>query len=226
MTKKYAGLKKSRKNTSGKPSAAKKQADERAKVAKARAKGKVIKAKKPKPKKKPMQSQYSYQLRPMKANAPVQLPETPLSKKGMNLRGLVRSTPRLMINNSADVEVLQLKKTVTKSGMPAVQAACYTDDPFRPNKVRRIHRLFVIGLDKTKSGDPDLKTPISKHKRVLVSCPCENYTFTWEYANAAHGCSRIVYSNGEPPVMTNPNLAPGLCKHLAALSFNMIKKGI
>jgi len=158
--KKYVPIAKSKSNTSGKPSAAKKEAMDRAK-------GKKMK---PKPPKK--QNDYNVKLSSLNPKTPKQLPETYHTLKGMTLRQLLRGTPKLFINNAADVIVTKVAKTKTKSGMPAMSCIAYTSDPYRPHKLRRDHKLHIIGLDKTKTNTPDLITPVNKHKKVLVSCDC------------------------------------------------------
>lgn len=218
---KYKPLPVSKKNTARRKSKAKTEGE---KARKRKPKSQMSKtAQKPKKvvfSKKP----YSYRLSALNPQTPKQLPETELTRKGMTLRKLLRGTPKLMVNNSIDVELLELKKTKTKSGMPAIKAVSITNDPWRPGKVIRKHKTFIIGADQDEEGNPS-KKPVNKHKKVIVSCDCENYVFMWEYANAAHGASRIVYSNGEPPIVTNPGLAPGLCKHLVAVATNIIKAG-
>lgn len=52
----------------------------------------------------------------------------------------------------------------------------------------------------------------------LIAHNCEAYVYTYEYANAYFGAAYMLYCNGEPPVMKNPGLAVGLCKHLVALA--------
>ena len=210
-------------------SAAKKIADERAKKARAAGKPKKKKATKAKAPKearmrKPAKA-YSYKLSALNPRKPRQLPETKLSKKGMTLRKLIRSTPRLMINNAVDVVLDKYSRTKTRSGMPAIKAIAVSTDRFRPNKVNRPHDVFLIGADKLPDGSADTGKPVNKHKKVLASCNCENYVFTWEYANAVHGASRIVYGNGDAPVVTNPDFAPGLCKHLVAVARVTMQKG-
>lgn len=224
MKKKYKPIPVSKLNTSRKPSKAKKESLDREKR-KDKA-GRVTKAKKPKNAKITGARPYSFKLSALNPQTPKQLPETELSRKGLTLRKLLRGTPRLMMNNSIDVELVEFKRVKTKSGMPAIKAVVVTNDPFRPGKVRRVHNTFIIGADKAADNSPDLKTPINKHKKVIVSCACESYVFTFEYANAAYGASRIVYGNGEPPVVTNPNLAFGLCKHLVAVATRAIKQDV
>jgi len=217
MKKKSTGYKpigKSRSNTSGRPGKAKKEAEKRkkAKTSKKTTPRKVFSTKKP----------FSYRLSALNPRAPKQLPETEITKKGMPLRKLLRGTPRLMMNNSVDVEILELKRTKTRSGLPAIKAITVTNDPYRPTKVIRKHKTFIIGAELDAELNPADK-PVNKQKKVICSCDCENFVFTFEYANAASGASRIVYGNGEPPVVTNPTMAPGLCKHLVAVATRLIK---
>lgn len=216
----YKPLPVSRANTSRRPSKAKKEA-EKTRKKKPADMAMTRKARKPK-KAKIKRPNYSYRLSGLNPKTPKQLPETELSRKGMTLRKLVRATPRLMVNNALDVELVERKITRTRSGMPALKAVAVTNDPFRPNKVRRRHNTFIIGAELDSENNP-VDKPINRHKKVICSCSCENYVFTFEYANAAHGASRIVYGNGEPPVVTNPMLAPGLCKHLVATARFLIK---
>jgi hypothetical protein len=55
---------------------------------------------------------------------------------------------------------------------------------------------------------------ISMDNPCWVSCSCPNFLFVAEYALAKHGSSRIEYSNGKRPVITNPREIPFLCKHI------------
>lgn len=216
---KYKPLAKSKNNTSGKPSEAKREAELRAKAKK---KGKPLPAKVKK-----ISPGYKMTLSGLNPNKARQLPETPLSARGLTLRKLLRNTPRLFLHNSQDVHMESFKETRTRSGMPAISAVAFTADPFRPNKTKRPHKVFVLGLDKLPSNDPDTTTPINRHKKVIVSCDCEAFVYGGaEYANAAHGAARIVYGNGKPPIMTNPKLAYFLCKHLVAVAQIMIKRDL
>ena len=212
-------VKKSRTNTSGAPSAAKREAAKRSAKTKPQAK---------KPAAKKTTNRVSkgtpYVRSGLNPQQPRQLPETEKTRRGLTLRKLFRNTPRLMINNAMDVNVIKFKVTKTRSGMPAIQAVTLTDDPWRPNRTKRPRDTFIIGLDVDKQGEKDINKPVNAHKRVIVSCSCEDYMFRWEYANAAHGASRIIYGNGDPPEYTNPLLAYGLCKHLVALAKKIIKE--
>ena len=46
---------------------------------------------------------------------------------------------------------------------------------------------------------------------------CKDFLYRFEVANHKVGAAKIIFSNGEDPVKTNPSERPGLCKHLLAL---------
>lgn len=226
---KVTGIKKNKANTSNRASTAKLAAQKREKVRNQKASASKNKIKtKVRPAKRAFKP-YNFLLKPLKASTLVkQLPETELTRKGMTLRQLIKNTPNIFRVNAEDVVIKKLTHTKTKTGMPAISAVAYTNDRYRPMKVRRNHTIYVIGLDKVSVTDPApaFDKPINKHRKVLVSCQCESYVFVWEYANAAHGASRIVYGNGRAPVVTNPRLATGMCKHLVAVATKIIQKGL
>ena len=163
----YKPLPVSKKNSSGKPSKAKREAEKRKKKPKNSMNKKASKPKKIFSTKKP----YSYRLSALNPQTPKQLPETEISKKGMTLRKLLRSTPRLMMNNSVDVETLEFKRTKTRSGLPAIKAITITNDPFRRDKVIRKHKTFIIGAELDEENNPADK-PLNRHKKVICSCDC------------------------------------------------------
>ena len=137
------------------------------------------------------------------------LPDIARAQKGLSARQLYRSTPSYFKAKSTDdfVTIKKLEHKKTKGGMPAIVAQAVSMGQKPP---RRIHKCSIIGYDKTNQK-------IYNQKKVVVSCDCESYCFTFEYANWTWGASRIVYSNGEPAVVKNAGNRPGLCKHLVAL---------
>lgn len=153
-----------------------------------------------------------YRLRKFESLGPRLLPETMFTRKGQTLRQLIRNTPAYYLANAVDVDAHRYKVGATKTGKPVVRGIMVTNDPFRPFKVKRYHETYIIGLD------TDQKKPVHRHRKVLVQCTCEAYVYTYEYANAYFGAAYMLYCNGEPPVMKNPGLAVGLCKHLVALA--------
>jgi hypothetical protein len=84
-----------------------------------------------------------------------------------------------------------------------------------PGQKPRKHKQTIIDLSKKGMRDSSA---------IWVQCDCERFKFTWEYALAKVGASRIFYSNGEPPVSTNPRLYPACCKHLYFCLNDLLKK--
>lgn len=203
----YKPLKKSRSNTSGKPSEAKRLALKREKDAKAKRSGKATPSKKAR-----LAAGTPYKRQPLKAlGSPKPLPDDMMvDKKGTKLRKILRMTPRMFHNNSQYVRMLVIKKAKTKSGLTAYLGVMRTHDPGR-DKPPRKRNVTIIGLD------PDSGLPVNR-QRVLLQCDCESYVFTYEYANAAHNAARLIYCNGMYPGFMNPQLTPGACKHLIAFA--------
>lgn len=57
----------------------------------------------------------------------------------------------------------------------------------------------------------------------IVDCDCPDYRYKWAYVNTQLDASRIGRRSwnqckNRPPKKTNPNMEPGLCKHLLSLS--------
>lgn len=195
-------------STKPKKSAAAKEAEDRKKRVKS---GKAAKAK---PAGESDRRAYGHTFKLKKFDSPGirALPETYFTLQGMSLTKLLRGTPRLFINNAVDVDAHgAVKRLRTKTGKPMLRGIMWTNDPYRPFKVRRYHETYIIGLDDNQDKQ------VHTHRKVLVQCQCEAFVFNFEYANATVGASRLIYSNGQPPVYTNPGLMPGLCKHLVAL---------
>ena len=55
---------------------------------------------------------------------------------------------------------------------------------------------------------------IAKDSPVYVSCSCPDFKFRWEVSLAHRNNTSITYSNGAYPKITNPQLVPGVCKHV------------
>lgn len=140
--------------------------------------------------------------------------DTTKAKNGLSLKKLLRSTPRYIHGNAEDVVVKKYNgRAVTKGGYPAVTGVCVDIIASQ-----RPHKCSIVGLDKAIDD-------ISNQKRVLVSCSCEFFMFYCEYALWTHGAAKIIYSNGQPAVTTNPQSYPLLCKHLTKLGKLVLKKG-
>ena len=123
------------------------------------------------------------------------------AEKGLSLRQLMNATPALMKNNAKYTGIKSLKRAKTRNHMPAIRAKVWSQ---YGKSGHQVYSCDIIGKE-----DEDL--PIYKQKRVLVSCSCDNFCYWWEVADTHWGASRIKYSNGENPDVTNPGLHPGLC---------------
>lgn len=137
--------------------------------------------------------------------------------KGLTLRQLIKSTPSNIQYLSRDTRVKKVKKQYDKKTNRARLLAQVYSVP--DTGTGRIHTCSIT-IKGMKNKFSDIKVP------VVVSCNCENYMFTWEVANNKKGSSEIEFSNGELPLMTNPSLVPGLCRHLVCLGNRIINKGL
>ena len=61
-------------------------------------------------------------------------------------------------------------------------------------------------------------------QKVKISCSCPDHLYRWEYALVRRNASYMTYSNGEPPLDTNPKLIPACCKHVIALARELKKQ--
>ena len=147
-----------------------------------------------------------------------QPPNTPEKMKGISIKTILRCTAPDNLVSGREIVIEKVQKTSTVKKLTAYKFLVFHDDPFRPQGVaaRRIHEVTVIG-----NSAPNAK--ICEQPTVFCSCDCDDWKFRWEYAVALRGGTRILYSNGEHPVMTNPQLSPGCCKHIVGC-FNYIMK--
>lgn len=230
---KFKSVPKSRKNTSGRKSKAASAGAKSKAAAKARLKGKKPKVAAKKPKKKKvsdpnLKAGYTtFKPKPLNAREARVLPESYATRKGLTLRKLLRNTPKLFVNNADFVDILDLKKVKTRTGMPALVGKLLTNDPLYAGHTKTPKSVHLIGLDKNELGKPDFDKPINKHRKVMIQCSCESYVFYgFEYSNAAHGAARIIYGNGEPPTVMNPQQAYGCCKHSYKLGLEAIRRNL
>jgi hypothetical protein len=61
---------------------------------------------------------------------------------------------------------------------------------------------------------------------VLVTCSCPDHMYRWEVALTKKGGSKVLYSNGEKPVVQNPKELSGCCKHVFAFIKLLQRKGV
>lgn len=72
----------------------------------------------------------------------------------------------------------------------------------------------------------DKRSKMGDNVYCEVDCGCPDYKYRWAYANnnkdaSPMGRESINQCNGDRPVITNPRLRPGMCKHLLALKDNL-----
>jgi hypothetical protein len=177
-------------------------------------------AKQPAPKPKRMQKdrKLTIKLKPFVPHEVVQPPQTQTMLRGLSLKELIKaSDPARQERANYVVHIETIKRLRTGKGLPAVEATAWYEDLLRPNsqEAHTRYTVQIVGLD-------DQTKPIYRQNRVLVSCACKDWVFRWEYANAIHGATRIIYGNGQPAVMHNPNNIPGLCKHSLAVAEHVL----
>ena len=59
---------------------------------------------------------------------------------------------------------------------------------------------------------------------VWVSCQCDHFKYTYEYAMSARGASDLMYAWHQPPVEKNPQMLPGACKHILAILDDALRR--
>ena len=149
-----------------------------------------------------------------------QVPNTQRAEKGLTLRKLLKSTPPMYKEHARDIVVKQMNtQAMTKGGMPAITAVCITTDRKKPTP----HRCSIISLDRPDANVSRKRLKVNKATKVLVSCDCESFCFSMEYANWTWGASKIKYCNGDPARVTNPSNTPMMCKHLVAVARTIIE---
>ena len=132
----------------------------------------------------------------------------------MTIRQIMSKTPANRKLASEDAVIKAVKVTRTKTGFPKILAKVKTQ----------------YTIDGTPKRAGDVKTYVAvvevyNNKKVIISCSCQDFMYTWEEALNKRGAARIEYSNGEPPNTRNPSMVPGCCKHVYALGAYLISKG-
>jgi hypothetical protein len=161
----------------------------------------------------------------------------------LNYNQLVAATHdyfRNRFDNAKQVEIPQPDLVVLKSGDMDLTFGCRARSPGSG----RVHYCgMVVFPDETtkkatvsrlKEWWGSLKARLNKFlgrnvpEKILtgqdlramkckVTCDCEDYKYRFEVANKAKGASDIKHSNGARPNKTNPQMHPGICKHLLSL---------
>lgn len=140
----------------------------------------------------------------------------------LSLRQLMQRTPRNIKSNADDTRILKIKKIIdSDTGQPAVISVIVSthDSQGYLRRNPKQHRCFIMSMDEDKTKDINAS-------KVKLSCDCEYFMYTVEYALRRRGNADIIFSNGQPAVVRNPTHKPFLCKHLFQLAEVVISKGL
>ncbi len=150
-------------------------------------------------------------------------PKTPARKPGLTLKQMLNATTRFFPSRIETAE--RDNVTVTNMRRRANVIECETLTYNGTKKVPEIRKhKQLVRKRAVDASDPNLKLPFGR-ATVHVSCNCEDHTFTFEYALAERDAAKMTYSNGEFPIIKNPKLVPGLCKHLYVVAQKLFEKG-
>ena len=103
------------------------------------------------------------------------------------------------------VRVVRAKKTIDDFNRTVYRFETITVHPDTPPN--RSHYFTVRPADMLYKG------PVSRAPSVIIQCDCPRYMFVYEYAMWYRGAGYLERSNKEYPIVTNPSLRPGACKH-------------
>jgi len=119
---------------------------------------------------------------------------------------LFNSTPR-KIKSRAKNDITAKLKTISNKGKWVFETITSSNGNH--------HRQYIIPLmaKKDKSGKIFNLNP-NINSAVIVHCDCNNFKFQWEYVLNINDAARVINSNGNPAIVTNPNNIAGFCKHL------------
>ena len=128
-------------------------------------------------------------------------------KKGFDLLTILGKTRGAIIENAKRDKVKIVAVRVSKAGNKLFSKSL-TYDRTKGKIQIRPHKHWI---------EQDEGGKFTKASKLKLSCDCEHWMFTYEYAMTHHNASWIKFSNGEFPILKNPRLQPGLCKHLWTL---------
>lgn len=157
-------------------------------------------------------------------------------RNGLTMKMIMKACTevKLPLKNAHTLRILQVKdgRVVSKGGKHkgkahrAIRFLIRDSERTTPRDPIKKHDVLVYFLEPSSVTDAAGQVPWNlsgKNVNIVCSCDCENFMYMWEYALAHFKASFIKYSNGEPPVTTNPGLIPAACKHLW-LAFRTIQQ--
>jgi len=131
----------------------------------------------------------------------------------MTMREIMEKTPANRRIKAKVVKIKKIKVRKNVDGYPEVVAkTASTETPTGEPKTPMHQSNYVTAIE------------VYPKKKVVVSCSCADFLYTWEVALKKKGAARIEYSNGKSPKDRNPGMIPGCCGHLYALGKYLISK--
>lgn len=121
----------------------------------------------------------------------------------ITIQETARATPKTIVRRSNRV-VIQLRyavKTKDKFG------ECYLFHGLALDSHSQRHIRHKFWIKRYGTGP---------RAKIRALCSCENFTYQWEVALTRKQSAVRFKSNGMRPVVTNPLMRPGVCKHLLA----------
>ena len=115
------------------------------------------------------------------------------------------------------VKVVGAKKLTDNMGRSMVQFKTLTSKPNTPPS-----RTHICSI---RYRNPNYKGPICKAPAIIVNCDCQRFIFFYEFALWYRGAAYLERCNGDYPVVTNPSLRLGVCKHLYHALTRLIQSG-
>jgi hypothetical protein len=125
----------------------------------------------------------------------------------MTVQQILRKTSSDRVQRAEEVKIIKVKSGKSKSTGNA--------------------KIIGEGFSITQKGRTKYTTSLEVLKKgVMVSCSCDDFAYRFEYALHKKGAAELKYSNGDPPIDTNPSLIPGCCKHLVKLFQIAAERGV
>lgn len=135
---------------------------------------------------------------------------------GLTIIDLLKKIGKTQLQNSKYVRIKKVEFNKTRN---LYKFTTETYDPVK--KETRIH------VQRIYPRNPYYTGKLSEARDgVKITCNCGFHLFYSEVALFNHAASDIIYSNGDYPIDTNPNLKPWGCKHCFKDLLFLVQKGL
>jgi hypothetical protein len=138
----------------------------------------------------------------------------------LTLPQIIRRVNKRRHESAKYVKIVHQKRGWDSLGRGFVASASYS------THVWDHYRQKFVKNKTGKGGRPNRYVTVivfmDTYLHAIVSCSCADFKYRWEVALNHQQAADIEYSNGELPVIRNPQMRPAQCKHLVAL-YNKIK---